>query len=210
MAYFNGKEILFSPKIHIVTEFATAKVNVPIPEISGRIEITENGTHNVKDYAEAVVNVDGGGTDEQWNRFVIPRGIGYIPDSFAEENEYIETVLLADDVKKIGNYAFSSCIALSSVNMPNSLRTIGALAFDSTNLKGVLVFPSSLESIGIRGFGFCGLTELIFEGTPNNIDGRAFEGCYDITAIYFRCSEDEAPAGAPWGAENAEIIYDWE
>ena len=45
MVYFNGKKIFFSPKINISSK------------AEGTIEITENGTHDVKDYAEAVVNV---------------------------------------------------------------------------------------------------------------------------------------------------------
>lgn len=73
MAYFNGKEILFSPNVQIVgakgeieiTEngehdvyaYAKANVNVPITTNEGSIEITENGTHSVDGYAEAVVNI---------------------------------------------------------------------------------------------------------------------------------------------------------
>lgn len=42
-----------------VTEYAEASVNVPLP--SGSVNITENGTHDVTDYAETVVRV------KQWD-----------------------------------------------------------------------------------------------------------------------------------------------
>ena len=49
MAYINGKKVTFSAKVDIG---ATP---------SGTIEITENGTHDVSEYASANVNVSGGG-----------------------------------------------------------------------------------------------------------------------------------------------------
>lgn len=39
----------------------TSKVNVNVPQPTGSITITENGTHDVASYASAVVNVSGGG-----------------------------------------------------------------------------------------------------------------------------------------------------
>lgn len=42
---------------HNVKDYATATVNVPQP--SGSTNITENGTHNVKDFEQAIVNVSG-------------------------------------------------------------------------------------------------------------------------------------------------------
>lgn len=45
---------------HDVTNYASAVVNVPNPS-TGTLSITENGTYNVTSYASADVNVSGGG-----------------------------------------------------------------------------------------------------------------------------------------------------
>lgn len=53
-----------------VTEYAEAVVDVPAHQPTGSITITENGTHNVGGYAEAVVNVAVGmDRDAFWDAF---------------------------------------------------------------------------------------------------------------------------------------------
>lgn len=53
----NGTETTYKP-----SEMAAAIADLPEP--SGSIEISENGTFNVTDYASAVVNVSGGASDD--------------------------------------------------------------------------------------------------------------------------------------------------
>lgn len=47
MSYFNGKKVLFSPRVHYGDGL--------IPE--GTLEITENGTYEIIQYASVVVDV---------------------------------------------------------------------------------------------------------------------------------------------------------
>ena len=55
---------------HDVTEYAEAVVDVPSVEPTGKITITENGNYNVSDYAEAHVNIPVGvDREEFWNSF---------------------------------------------------------------------------------------------------------------------------------------------
>lgn len=55
---------------HDVTEYAEAVVDVPSVEPTGKITITENGNYNVSDYAEADVNIPVGmDREEFWNSF---------------------------------------------------------------------------------------------------------------------------------------------
>ena len=73
----------------------------------------------------------------------------------------IKTVMIADGVTGIGEYAFAACGNLCSITVPGSVTSIGANAFGNCE----------------------GLREIIFLGDAPDIDDRAFEGV-TATVIY--------------------------
>ena len=63
--------------------------------------------------------------------------------------------------------------------------------------------------LGSSAFYSCtGLTSITFNGTPTSIDSTTFNLCTNITSIRVPWSSG-AIAGAPWGATNATITYDY-
>ena len=52
------------------------------------------------------------------------------------------------------------------------------------------------------------LNTVVFTGTPRFIYDTAFDGCKMLTTINVPWSEGEV-AGAPWGAPNATINYNY-
>jgi hypothetical protein len=69
--------------------------------------------------------------------------------------------------------------------------------------------PEKVKTIEANAFYGChGLTALTFEGTPESIASDAFSGCSNIKTINVPWSEG-AVAGAPWGATNANIVYNY-
>ena len=56
---------------------------------------------------------------------------GDIPESWVQSEATVTSVIFANDnsVTSIGNYAFASCSALTSITIPNSVTSIGAEAF---------------------------------------------------------------------------------
>ena len=61
--------------------------------------------------------------------------------------EKLETVVLNDSVRIIGDQAFSNCKALKNIQLPKKLSTIGNNAFQQCNALTTINFPDSLSSI---------------------------------------------------------------
>ena len=63
----------------------------------------------------------------------------------------------------------------------------------------------------VRDYAFISctsLTSITFKGTPNAIAANAFNGCTNLTDIKVPWAEG-AVSGAPWGATNATIAYNY-
>ena len=58
-------------------------------------------------------------------------------------------------VTSIGNYAFSICYRLVSINIPDSVTSIGDYAFYSCDGLTSISLPDSVTSIGDRAFYYC-------------------------------------------------------
>ena len=112
-------------------------------------------------------------------------------------------------ITSIGNYAFSQCSNLALTSLPAGITSIGNNAFNSCVKLALTSMPSGISSIGSYSFSNCtGLTTITFEGTPQSIDSHAFSGSTKLTTINVPWAEG-AVAGAPWGATNATINYNY-
>ena len=112
-------------------------------------------------------------------------------------------------ITSIGNYAFSQCSNLALTSLPAGITSIGNNAFNSCGKLALTSMPAGITSIGSYSFSNCtGLTTITFEGTPQSIDSHAFSGSTKLTTINVPWAEG-AVAGAPWGATNATINYNY-
>lgn len=140
-----------------------------------------------------------------------------MPNSITTIGEYafygcgnLTITSLPSSLTTIGGYAFQGCTSLALTSLPNGLTTFSNrnVFFSCTNLS-ITEIPANIQSIPMYTFGNCtGLTELTFLGTPSSIDATAFNNCTNLTTIRVPWSEG-AVSGAPWGATNATIVYDY-
>ena len=90
----------------------------------------------------------------------------------------LREIILPDDVVEIGKYAFDEMLWLERVNFPKSLRKIGEYAFSSCRSLGIepLVFNEGLEEIGDYSFERCGsLSGIVLPSTLKKIGQSSFE-----------------------------------
>lgn len=148
------------------------------------------------------------------NPFVIVNGI--LIDGQTCEGD----VVVPDNVKSIGDYAFSECENLTSVTIPEGVAYIGESAFSRcNNLTSVIIpksitrieeytfwgcssltsvtIPDSITSIGDDAFSDCSsLISVTLPDSVVSIGYSAFEYCYGLTSITIPDSVTEIKARA--------------
>ena len=97
----------------------------------------------------------------------IPATITSIGDYAFSECTSLKSIDIPNSVTTIGDYAFFICTALSSINIPNSVTNIGSLAFWACSSLMSLDIPSSVTAIEGYAFAFC--TSLTNAVIPNSV-----------------------------------------
>ena len=84
------------------------------------------------------------------NDFVIENGV---LTKYTGKGE--EKVTIPNDVKTIGESAFSRCSSLTNITIPNSVKEIGDSAFSFCSSLTKIVIPNSVKEIGKNVFAGC-------------------------------------------------------
>ena len=109
--------------------------------------------------------------------------------------------VIPNSVTSIGDYAFSQCYGLTSIEIPNSVTSIGEGAFESCTSLTSIEIPNSVTSIGYAAFYYCyGLTSMtVHAEMPPTLGEYAFEGLNTDIPVYVPCGYEEAYSSINWG-----------
>jgi hypothetical protein len=155
---------------------------------------------------QAIRKVGGGGvapitTSKAFNSSGVQVGstnTGDIPSNWVANESTVTSVIFANDnsVTSIGDYAFQSCTALTTITIPNSVTSIGAYAFNGcTGLTSVTI-PNSVTSIGSYAFlGCTGLTTLTIPNGVTTIGQKTFQNCTSLTSFTFATTSSVTSIG---------------
>lgn len=203
---------------------------------SGAINITENGTHDVSAYAQAVVNVASGGGGDEYERFArlmtgeyfgkvldnksfaVPTGTTMLRSHMfygvRKDGDEVITVTLPDTVIVIAGKVFEYVGTVEIGELPPYLEEIGEQAFNYARSvfgsRTELKIPASVKKIGSLAFYNCtsgAVATITFKGTPTEIANNALQNV-NIKTINVPWAEGTV-ANAPWGATSATINYNY-
>ena len=134
----------------------------------------------------------------------LPDSITFIGD-FAFGNSNVALTKLPSSLKTINTQAFYGCENLNIASIPDGVESIKSQAFNYASLS-TLTVPASVTNIESGAFSNSNLTEIFFLGKPSNLE-RCLNGNSNLV-IHCAWGEGEV-AGAPWGATNATIEYNY-
>lgn len=104
--------------------------------------------------------------------------------------------------------AFYKCEELEYADLSKANITSVELTFDGCLMLNKVKLPDTLETIEANTFKRCtALTEITIPSSVTSIDSTAFSGCTNLKTITVKKSADSIE-NAPWGATNAEIIWE--
>ena len=117
------------------------------------------------------------------------------------------TVTLPNSLITIGKEAFLQA-DMKNIIIPQGVTNIGERAFNSCTKLRSIIIPASVTTIGEGAFSVCPtLSTVTFNGTPATLPGLFYSDS-KLTTINVPWAEGEV-AGAPWGATNATINYNY-
>ena len=94
----------------------------------------------------------------------------------------VSSVKMPNTIDTIRNWAFSDCVHLTSIDIPNSVKYIGDAAFAGSGLTSVVI-PGSVNGFGNSVFSSTCLTSVEIPESMEKIPFGMFSMCFSLTSV---------------------------
>ena len=114
---------------------------------------------------------------------VIGSGVDTI-GRIAFQDAGVQSVLIPDNVRYIGEFAFQECSYLTSITLPSTLSAIEEHTFVGCSSLRNIVIPDSVTYIGYRAFWGCSsLKSITIPDNVTELGNDAFRFCYGLDSV---------------------------
>jgi len=202
----------------------------PVIGISGDVFQRDKSVTKVY-IPDSVYTVDAGAFSGCTNLIEVEGGVSYVDGWVVGCDTTLASFDLRDDTRGIASSAFSGCLNLTSIELPDCVRSISHCAFEyCRNLQSIdmpeqlyylggsafnqclklenLVIPEGVTTIGLRAFGNCRkLTSLVIPEGVTTIQDGAFQYCTNLQSIFLPKSVTKIGAKVTEYSMKLEIVY---
>lgn len=120
----------------------------------------------------------------------------------------ISKVTFSDELKHIGNYAFSNCTNLADVKLNDGLVDIGERAFYCCDGLYTVIVPKSVKAIGENAFNYCsGLTTIVLNEGLTKISSGLFANCRNLSGVVIPSTVTEIEKWAFSDCPDSITVY---
>lgn len=114
----------------------------------------------------------------------IPNTIVSIGNNAFTSCSALTSVIIPNSVSSLGDGCFSGCSRLGYVEIGNSVKTIGSSAFaECSNITNIEI-PEAVTSIGASAFSKCvNLDEIVIPNSVEYLGNAAFSGCKKLKSV---------------------------
>ncbi len=124
--------------------------------------------------------------------YIIPNGVTTIGNGAFSSCNALTSITIPDGVTSIGDSAFSSCNGLTDITIPNSVITMGESAFEDCSRLTSVTLSEGVTEIAAYAFCYCDtLTNIAIPKSVVSIGISAFEDCSALTDVYYSGAETE-------------------
>ena len=146
--------------------------------------LTISGSGDMYNYGSSDFSAPWDGSRSRVKSVVIADGVTSIGEYAFFYCESLTSVTIPDSVTSIGKYAFFCCTSLTSVTIPDSVTSIGRFAFSNCTSLTSVTIPDSVTSISSSTFASCtSLTSVTIPNSVTSIGEYAFYDCKSLTSV---------------------------
>lgn len=188
-----------------VDGYSPVTVNIPIPDgyivPSGTLEVTENGQHDVAEYASVNVNVPAGGGGsvidflaETLTEVIDTEGVVKSISAYLfDERSMLKTVRLPA-VTSIGAYNFRNCGSLVTLDLPELTGSTGTYFAASCPYLVNVNIPKA-TTLGQYSMRYCNVLEFVDLPSVESIVNYCLTGCTKLHTLILRSTKGVVSCG---------------